>query len=297
MNTASGHLQGAEGLRIYWQSWRPAGQVKAVIVLVHGMGEHSDRYGHVAAGLVADDFAVYAVDHRGHGRSEGSRAVIDRLSHAVADLDQLVGQARIQHPGLPVYMLGHSMGGTISLAYAQRHQLDGLILSGPLAALDAAPAPMRLVGRMLSTLAPSLPLIAIDPNLVSRNPRVVDDYVSDPLVHHGKVPARTLDELAKAIERFPETVTAITIPTLILYGTADQLCPPSGSEMLGERIGGADKTVKSYEGLYHEILNEPEGDQVLSDIRAWLAARLSRSNAGAGVGSAGVGTSGGASSS
>jgi alpha-beta hydrolase superfamily lysophospholipase len=114
---------------------------------------------------------------------------------------------------------------------------------------------------------------------------VVRDYQTDPLVHHGRLPARTVAELAAAIDRFPDTAPAITVPTLILYGTADRLCPPAGSTMLGERIAAGDKQVKPYEGLYHEILNEPEGYAVLADIRAWLAERVKVSSQDAVAGS------------
>jgi alpha-beta hydrolase superfamily lysophospholipase len=244
------------------------------VVIVHGAGEHSDRYRHVADALTADGYAVHALDHRGHGRSEGPRALIDRLDHAVADLDQLLLEAREPHPRAPVFMLAHSMGGTLALRYAVRHpdRLTGLILSGPLAALEAAPPGMRVAAAILSAVAPRLPLVAVDPALVSRDPEVVSAYRSDPLVHHGRLPVRTVAELSRAIDAFPDEVGAIIVPTLILYGTEDGLCPPEGSVMLGERIGAADKTVKPYEGLFHEILNEPERGEVLADIRAWLAA-------------------------
>jgi acylglycerol lipase len=277
----TGMLIGVADRHLFWQRWSPDAAPRALVVIVHGAGEHSDRYRHVAAGLLEDGYAVYALDHRGHGRSQGPRAVIDRLDYAVADVDQLVLRARTEHPGVPVFMLGHSMGGTVAIRYAVLHQerLAGLILSGPLAALEAAPAPLRLAGRVLSAIAPSLPLIAIDASAVSRDPQVVQDYRSDPLVHHGKLPARTAAELAAAIDRFPEEVATITIPTLILYGTADRLCPPAGSTMLYERIGASDKQIKAYEGLYHEILNEPERDAVLADIRAWLGARAPASSA------------------
>jgi alpha-beta hydrolase superfamily lysophospholipase len=151
--------------------------------------------------------------------------------------------------------------------------LAGLILSGPLAALDPVSPPTRMIARVLSAVAPKLPVIGIDASQVSRDPAVVAAYEADPLVHHGKLPARTVTELSAAIESFPQTVAAITVPTLILYGTADGLCPTAGSVMLGERIGAADKTVKAYEGLYHEILNEPEQDQVMDDMCTWLDAR------------------------
>jgi acylglycerol lipase len=274
VNHGTGFLRGAGGRQIFKQSWLPDETPRALVVIVHGAGEHSDRYRHVADALTADGYAVHALDHRGHGRSEGPRALIDRLDHAVADLDQLVLEARESHPQAPVFMLAHSMGGTLALRYAVRHpdRLTGLILSGPLAALAAAPAPMRVVAAILSAAVPRLPLIAVDPTLISRDPEVVSAYRSDPLVHHGRLPVRTVAELSRAIDAFPGEVGAITIPTLILYGTADRLCPPEGSTMLGERIGAADKTVKPYDGLFHEILNEPERERVLADVRSWLAA-------------------------
>ena len=224
-----------------------------------------------------EGYAVHALDHRGHGRSDGPRAYIEDMDNAVADVDTLVDRAVADHPGVPVFMLGHSMGGLIALRYALVHQdrLAGLILSAALAQLDAVPKPLELVGRALSVIAPRAPLIDIDPALVSRDPAVVEAYRSDPLVHHGKVPARTAVRLADAMERFPATVGAITVPTLILYGTADGLCPPAGSVMLGERIGAADKTLTAYDGLFHEILNEPERETVLDDI-VGLAGRARR---------------------
>jgi alpha-beta hydrolase superfamily lysophospholipase len=274
----TGTFAGAGGREIFWQAWTPdpdpAVQLRGVVVIVHGAGEHSGRYQHVAQRLVTEGYAVYALDHRGHGRSDGPRALIDRLDSAVSDIESVVAIARDAHPGLPVFMLAHSMGGTFGVQYALAHQdrLAGLILSGPLAALDGAPAPLRLVGRMLSVLAPGVGLIAVDSGLVSRDPQVVEAYRGDPLVHHGKLPARTLAELARAIDAFPARAPQITLPTLILYGTEDRLAPPRGSVMLGERIASDDKTIKPYEGLYHEILNEPERERVLDDLCAWLDA-------------------------
>ena len=269
---------GAGGLEIYWREWLPDGDADAVVVIAHGAGEHSGRYTHVAQRLVDEGYAVFAIEHRGHGRSQGARALIDRIGNAVSDLDRLVVSAGDSHPGAPLFLLGHSMGGTIALSYALAHQqrLAGLVLSGPLAALEAVPAPMRMTARTLSVLAPRTPLVAIDSSLVSRDPAVVDAYRTDPLVHHGKLPARTVVELADAIESFPGAVGAITVPTLIMYGTDDGLCPPHGSVMVSERIGSPDKTLKAYPGLYHEILNEPERDQVLDDLCAWLSARIAQ---------------------
>jgi lysophospholipase len=167
------------------------------------------------------------------------------------------------------------MGGAVAVSYATEHQerLAGLILSGPLAALEAAPPAQRLVARALSALVPRLPLIAIDGSQISRDPAVVASYGQDPLVYHGKLPVRTVAELAAAIDSFPQRLPAITVPTLIMYGTADALCPPEWSLLIHDRISASDKTLKPYDGLYHEIFNEPEREQVLDDLVAWLAAR------------------------
>jgi acylglycerol lipase len=267
-----GTFSGVGGVSIFWRSWLPPGPCRGVVVIAHGAGEHSGRYLHVADRLVREGYAVYALDHRGHGRSGGPRAYIDRMDNAVADLDTLVLRAASEQPGVPIVLLGHSMGGTVSLCYALRHQdrLAALALSGPLAALEAASPVVRMAARTLSALTPRLGVIGVDSSLVSRDPAVVQAYNADPLVHHGKLPARTVAELGAAIESFPSRVPEITVPTLILYGTADGLCPTEGSVMLGRRIGAADLTVKSYPGLYHEIFNEPEQEQVLDDLCAWL---------------------------
>jgi lysophospholipase len=277
VSEASGSFAGVLHRRIFWRSWTPDdAPARAVIVLVHGLGEHSGRYDHVVARLVGEGYAVHTADHRGHGRSDGPRALIEDMDNVVADINTLVDRAVGAQPDVPVFMLGHSMGGLIAVRYALAHQerLAGLILSAALAQLDAVPKPLELVGRALSVIAPRAPLIAIDSALVSRDASVVEAYRSDPLVHHGKVPARTAVQLADTVKRFPGTVGAITVPTLILYGTADGLCSPAGSVMLGERIGAADKTVTAYEGLFHEILNEPEREAVLEDIVGWLDARV-----------------------
>ena len=199
-----GRFTGAAGVEIFWRAWLPIGEPRAVVVLAHGAGEHLGRYEHVAARLVSEEYAVYALDHRGHGRSDGPRALIDRVGNAVADIDQLVSRASSEHPDVPLFLLGHSMGGCLAVRYAIGHQdrLRGLVLSGPLAALDAAPAPVRLIARGLSAVTPRLGVFAVDPSLVSRDPEVVKAYQNDPLVHHGKLPVRTVAELAAAVESF-----------------------------------------------------------------------------------------------
>jgi alpha-beta hydrolase superfamily lysophospholipase len=246
-----------------------------VVVIAHGAGEHSGRYEHVGARLSAAGFATYALDHRGHGRSEGTRALIDRLDRAVADLRSFIALARSRHEGLRCFLLGHSMGGCISLQYTLAHQeeIDGLVLSGPMAALAAASPATLLGARVLSTIAPTLGVYDVEIEAVSRDPAVVEAYASDPLVHHGKIPARTVAELSAAIGRFPDRVATLTLPMLVMHGTADRILPLEGARMVATGASSDDVTLTLYEGLYHEILNEPEQGEVLDEIVAWLEER------------------------
>lgn len=266
---------GAGGLEIYWQAWLPEREPRAVVLLAHGGAEHSGRYAWTAGELVARGFAVYALDHRGHGRSEGPRAYVDRLEHAVADIHALSDLARERHPGAPAFLLGHSMGGLIALEYALRHQdeLTGLVLSAPLAVLEAN-AVARAAARALSTVAPRLPIYRIDSTTVSHDPEVVRAYECDPLNHRGLLPARTIGELMAGTASLPQRLPALQLPILTLYGTADRLVSTAGSAVVEARVGSDDCTVRPYEGLYHELLNEPERDGVLADIASWIGARL-----------------------
>jgi len=280
MTHVDGRFSGAGGVDLFWQAWTPA-DPRAVVVIAHGAGEHSGRYEHVARRLVDAGYAVYALDHRGHGRSAGRRALVDRMDRVIADVRTLVGRAASENPGRPLFLLGHSMGGTISIAFAARHQdeLAGLALSGPLAVLEAASPALRVVASVLSTLTPNLGVFGVDPSLVSRDPEVVRAYREDPLVFHGKLPARTVAELAAAVGRFPAEVPQIRLPLLVMHGTKDALAPVAGATMVHERAASTDKTLRLYEGLYHEILNEPERQTVLGDLLSWLDDRSASSPA------------------
>jgi alpha-beta hydrolase superfamily lysophospholipase len=271
-----GRFKGEGGVEIYWQAWLPDGEPRAVIVLAHGASEHGGRYAWTGEQLNARGYAVYAIDHRGHGKSAGSRAVIDRMHNAVEDLHTLVERAQGAYPGRPLVLLGHSMGGCVALAYTSEHEdaLDALVLTGPLAVLEAASPAQRVAGRVLSAVAPSLGVVGIDSTAVSRDPAVVKDYDDDPLNYHGKLPARTVAELSRAIETFPKAVTRFRLPLLVMHGAADRLVPIAGGEMVAERAGSEDKTFKRYDELFHEILNEPERQRVLDDMADWLDARF-----------------------
>jgi alpha-beta hydrolase superfamily lysophospholipase len=272
-----GQLAGAGGVSLQWQGWVPAkGAPIGIVVLAHGVSEHVGRYAWVADQLVDHGYAVYGADHRGHGRSGGSRAVIDRVELAVADLDAVVDLATERHPAVPIFLLGHSMGGALSIAYAVHHQerLAGLILSAPLAAMEAASTAQRVIGAALSRIAPRLGIVGIDASAVSRDRQVVADYEADPLNYHGKLPARTVAELLNAVERFPADATTLRLPILAMHGTADSLAPIAGTRAVIERAASPDKRMIEYDGLFHEILNEPEREQVVADITAWLEAHV-----------------------
>lgn len=277
MNHRSGFFHSGTGQRIFRQVWSPEKASRASVVIVHGLGEHSGRYAHVAARLVEAGLTVHALDHRGHGESEGERAFVDRFSNAVADIDHLVDFARTMLRGKPLFMVGHSMGGALALSYTLKHgtKLAGLVLSAPAIALDGAPPMVKPIAKMLSTIAPKLGLFAIDPSLVSRDPSVAADYAADPLNAHGKVPARTLAELVKFVEWAPAALPVIQLPVLVLHGEDDQLAGVAGSRMIVERVSSTDKTLKVYPKLYHEIFNELPEDraQVLADLAGWLIER------------------------
>jgi alpha-beta hydrolase superfamily lysophospholipase len=272
-----GSFRGTRARKIVWQSWSPAGdqQLKGVVTIAHGYGEHIGRYGHVAQRLNEAGFAVYGPDHQGHGRSGGKRGRVT-LRAAVADLDQLIVMvSKGRHPDLPQFLLGHSMGGAIALRYAMAHQnrLTGLALSAPLAAVQGGPA-LHALGRALGTVLPGAPVSKVDPRLVSRDQAVVNAYIADPLNHHGPVPAGVARDLIVHVGSLAAGVRRITLPTLLMWGSADRLCPPAGAEMVAANIGSEDLTIKRYEGLFHEIMNEPEQEQVLDDLVDWLGAHL-----------------------
>jgi alpha-beta hydrolase superfamily lysophospholipase len=247
-----------------------------VVTIAHGYGEHIGRYQHVAARLNEAGFMVYGLDHHGHGRSAGKRGRV-ALAAAVTDLDQLiVTVARARHPQVPQFLLGHSMGGAIGLRYAIAHQarLTGLAISAPLAAVDGGPA-LLTFGKLIGRLFPAAPVSRVDPRLVSRDHAVVKDYIADPLNYHGQIPAGVARDFIVHAGTLGTDVRRITLPTLLMWGTADRLCPTAGSELVAGAIGSRDLTVKRYEGLFHEILNEPEREQVIDDLVAWLEAHLS----------------------
>jgi alpha-beta hydrolase superfamily lysophospholipase len=264
---------GIGGLELFARAWLPEAPPHAVIVIAHGLGEHSGRYEALATELAGRGYAVHALDHRGHGRSGGPRANIERFGYLVSDFSAFVGRCARQHLDTPLYVLGHSMGGAVALATALRlqHQLRGLVLSAPALAVDTAvPRVQEWFVRALSAIAPNTGALNIPPSAVSRDPSVVMRYASDPLVHHAAVPARTVVELLDAMAGFPAGVRELRLPTLILHGTADKLVPLAATRPLYQAISANYRTLKLYDGLFHEVFNEPERATVTADLFSWL---------------------------
>jgi alpha-beta hydrolase superfamily lysophospholipase len=258
----------------YWQGWTVDAPV-GVVVFVHGLHEHGGRYRHVAERLARSGYASYVVDHPGHGRSSGARGNISSMAGTVDGVDQLVRLAGERHPGAPLFVYGHSMGGLIALTYltgSPDARIRGAVISAPALDTGAANGVQRRVAPLLSRVLPNLGVLALDAEAVSRDPEVVRDYRTDPLNHTGKVRARTGSEMMLATAAIPERLPKLTLPLFVLHGGADRLVPTAASEVVPARAGSSDVTRTVYDGLYHEPHNEPEREQVLGDVVAWLDA-------------------------
>lgn len=276
MNHQEGTFQGARGAEIFYQCWLPEGEPKAVLLIVHGLAEHCGRYQNVVEYLVPRGYAVYGFDLVGHGRSSGTRVFVERFSEYIDCLYKYQAMVQEWQPGRPLFLLGHSMGGLIVPYYLLDHKngLAGVILSGPSVAIPEYVTPLTIaMGRLLSRLLPKAGLLGIDAESVSRDPAVVHAYDSDPLVYRGKTTARLADELLQAVQRVNAEANRIGLPLLILQAGEDRLVDPRGAQMLHDAARSQDKMLKLYPGLYHEVYNEPERDQVLADLEHWLEAR------------------------
>lgn len=271
-------FRGHKNLNLYYQGWLPSENPRAILLLVHGLADHSGRYSNLVSYFVPRGYAVLGLDHRGHGKSEGLRGYVENFSDYLDDLRLFLDIVREQHRDTRIFLVGHSVGGTIATAYAAKHQvgLAGLILSAPTLKVGSRVSRLDMVlARLLSALLPKMGISALDASAISRDKAVVDAYLKDPLVYHGKIRARLGSELISMMEKkLPPQMPQIKLPVLIMHATADRLSNPEGSRMLYELVNSKDKTLKWYEGLYHEIFNEPEHIQVLADMEAWLAAHV-----------------------
>jgi alpha-beta hydrolase superfamily lysophospholipase len=275
MKHETGTYTAPDGVKLFTQHWLPPDDPKAVLFLVHGLAEHSGRYAHVAAFMVARGYAVYTMDLRGHGESPGLRGYIDRFTVYLDDLHGYLQTVKAAHPDRKVFIIGHSMGGVLSLNFTARYQseLAGMITSGaPLAAGEAVSPAVLALTKVLSTILPRLPVMALDAGTVSRDPAVREAYDNDPLNYRGKIRARLGAEIVALMDGARAGLRTITIPALAMHGGEDSLSDPASLPLIAEQIGSADLTHKLYDGLYHEIFNEPEQDEVLGDVADWLDA-------------------------
>jgi len=272
-----GFFKDIRGVRIYFQRWLPEGEPRAVLLIVHGLAEHSGRYGNVVNHFVPLGYAAYGIDHLGHGKSEGERVYVKRFDDYTNTLKVYFDKIREWQPGKPIFLVGHSMGGLIGAVYLLDHQaeLAGAVLSGPLVKIPSNVTPATIfVGKILSALIPRLGLVGLEAEGVSRDPAVVQAYVSDPLVHRGKMTARLAAEMLQAMQTVSGQAARITLPILIVQGSADRLVNPAGAQMLYDAVSSTDKEIRIYDGFYHEVFNEPEHDKVLRDVETWLEAHL-----------------------
>jgi len=271
-----------DGLGLVGRSWLPAETPRGTVLVVHGLKDHSARYAELAGVLLERSFAVYAIDLRGHGRSEGPRAWVERFDLYLQDLDLVVAEVRRRQPTGPLFLLGHSMGGAISTLYALEHPagVSGLVLSA--AALRrprSVSAGAASFTKFLSVVAPHAGVFRLPNSDFSRDPAVVAAMDRDPLIYQRPAPARTAGELLKAMDRIRLRSPELSLPILALHGSADRLTHPDGSRDLVENVRSKDKTLRIYAGLYHDLLHEPERERIRADIVGWLKVHARRDSA------------------
>ncbi|MBN2476545.1 MAG: lysophospholipase [Pirellulales bacterium] len=270
------HFPAHDGLTLFEQAWLPEAQADAVVVALHGFTEHGGRYTELGERLCGEGYAVYALDLRGHGRSQGEPVFVRSFDEYLADLDVFLEAVGRRQPGKPLFLFGHSMGGTIVAlwAAARRGDVRGLVLSAPAVQVGRGVFPiLRRVAKWLGRLFPRLRIVRMGTGWLSRDPQVVAQFRNDPLVFHDRFPVRIGAEILRAAAKVPTRAGAIRAPLLILQGTADRVVDPAGADRLEALAGSRDKTLLRYEGLYHDLLHEPEKAQVFADLIGWLDQR------------------------
>ncbi|XP_048212311.1 monoglyceride lipase [Perognathus longimembris pacificus] len=280
------HLVNADGQYLFCRYWKPSGTPKALVFVSHGAGEHCGRYDDLAQMLLRLDLLVFAHDHVGHGQSEGERMVVSDFQVFVRDVLQHVDLVQKDHPRLPVFLLGHSMGGAIAILTAAerpRH-FSGMVLISPLvvASPESATTFKILAARVLNLVMPNMSLGPIDSSVISRNKAEVELYNSDPLICRAGLKVCFGIQLLNAVSRVERALPRLTVPFLLLQGSADRLCDSRGAYQLMGSARSPDKTLKIYEGAYHVLHKElPEvTDSVFQEINAWVSQRMAAAGAG-----------------
>ncbi|WP_210252492.1 alpha/beta hydrolase [Aminobacter sp. MDW-2] len=274
-DTTEETFQSAGGLNIFLRSRRPEGKARAVVVICHGVNSHGGQYGWAAEHLVKHGFAVFALDLRGRGKSDGERFFVETVGDYVSDVAGAIRIAKSRYPGLPLFLLGHSAGGVVSATYTLENQseLAGFICES-FAFQVPAPGFALAAIKGLSHVAPRLPVLKLKNEDFSRDPDAVAALNSDPLIAHEVQPALTVAALVRADERLREEFPMITLPVLIMHGTSDKATVCHGSEYFFETAGSRDKTLKLYEGHYHDLLNDIGKEDAIADMTNWIDKRL-----------------------
>jgi acylglycerol lipase len=272
---ADGNFKGVGDYNIFFRSWRPSGSPRGVVVVVPGFNSHSGYYAWVAGQFAAAGLAVYALDLRGRGQSDGERFYVEKFDDYVSDVATFVALAKSREPGLPVFLLGHSAGGVVACLYTVGHQaeLAGLICES-FAFQVPAPDFALAVLKGLSHIAPHAHVLPLKNADFSRDPQVVAAMNADPLIAHETQPTQTVAAMVRADERLKQEFPLITLPVLILHGTHDKATRPSGSQAFYDSAGSTDKTLKLYEGGFHDLLNDLDKETVVADVKSWIASRL-----------------------
>jgi alpha-beta hydrolase superfamily lysophospholipase len=257
--------------------WPAKGEPRGVLVIMHGIRDHALRYSALADAANAAGFAVFAADMRGHGHSGGARQRFESLDQLVGDLRVVVESAQKRYPGNPVFLYGHSLGGLIATRYAEQYQaeLSGLVLSGPaLKLLPTVTSGQMSAARFFGTVLPGLPAQPVDDNDFVSAPQEREALQHDPFVWHDNLPARSAKAGLNGVDDVQQHGAELTLPLLMMHGTVDKATNIEGSQWLNATAKSSDKTLKLWEGSYHDLLHEPQRDQVISTVVAWLTAHL-----------------------
>ena len=270
-----GSFKGVDGIKIFTREWQPASKPRAVVVISHGFNAHSGQYEWVAQQFLSKGLAVYALDHRGRGRSEGERFFVKKFADWTTDLATFIDMVKAREPGLPAFLLGHSAGGVIACVYTLEHQdeIAGLICED-FAYQVPAPDIALAILKGVSYVAPHAHVFKLKNEDFSRDPAVVAALNADPLIANESQPTETMAEMTRADELLKKSFGQFTLPLLILHGTADKVTKPSGSKEFYEKAGSSDKTLKLYEGYFHDPLADIGKQQVMADIQAWIDAHI-----------------------